>query len=298
MSEPTSWENVPMFDPGPSSPKWQRPKSIEQPVWSENKADLIARYLRYFVFITYHGTYIDAFAGPQTSRSERAWTARLVLESEPKRLRHFHLFDKSPRQAQWLVGLRAEHPERDVEVHEGDSNLLLPAVLPEGSIREREATFCLLDQRTFECRWSLCEHIARLRPGAFKVEQFYFLANSWMPRAIAAVKTEATAQRVEAWLGGPDWQQFGRSSPLDRVHVFVEKFKSELGYRSVEPWPIFQRARGTGATMYWMIHATDHEEAPKLMARAYGRAVDPPEEPDQLALDLRGITIDEDISTE
>jgi hypothetical protein len=39
-------------------------KPLANPVWTENKAQFIMRYLRYFVFITRHGTYIDGFAGP------------------------------------------------------------------------------------------------------------------------------------------------------------------------------------------------------------------------------------------
>jgi len=35
------------------------------PIWTECKAKLIERYLFYFVQITFHGTYIDAFSGPQ-----------------------------------------------------------------------------------------------------------------------------------------------------------------------------------------------------------------------------------------
>ena len=35
------------------------------PVWTDNKARFIMLYLRYFVYITHHGTYIDGFAGPQ-----------------------------------------------------------------------------------------------------------------------------------------------------------------------------------------------------------------------------------------
>lgn len=43
-----------------------------------------------------------------------------------------------------------------------------------------------------------------------------------------------------------------------------------------------------------MIHATDHQEAPKLMARAYNRALEIPESPEQLKLlfDEYGIMID------
>src|ERR1035438_3851583 len=72
--------------------------SPQNPVWTENKAQFIMRYLRYFVYITKHGTYIDGFAGPQQERETEAWAAKLVLESNPKRLRHFHLCDANPDQ--------------------------------------------------------------------------------------------------------------------------------------------------------------------------------------------------------
>ena len=38
--------------------------------------------------------------------------------------------------------------------------------------------------------------------------------------------------------------------------------------------------------MYYMIHATDHPEAPKLMERAYNQAVLPKETVEQLKLEL------------
>lgn len=292
MAGHTSWEKVPLFDPGPEIEPTKRPKSVEQPVWSENKADLIARYLRYFVFITRHGTYIDAFAGPQTIRSDRAWTAQLVLESEPKWLRHFHLFELAPSKVTRLNDLATQHADRNVHVYPGNSNRVLPQTLPADSIRAREATFCLLDQRTFECEWALCEHIARLRPGPTKPEQFYFLANFWMSRALAAISTEETEHKIAAWLGDDDWQLLRSQRPAERRALFVDKFRDQLGYRFVEAWPIFQRPRGQGATMYWMIHASDHPEAPHLMARAYRRAIEPPEPLDQLDFELGDLTID------
>lgn len=298
MSEPMSWEALPIFDPGPATPQEIVTKTIERPVWSENKAMLVARYLHYFVFITRHGTYIDAFAGPQTNVGDDAWTAELVLRNEPKWLRHFHLFDEDSTQAQILRGLADEHSDRNVAVHEGNSNVVLPAMMPAGSIPSGEATFCLLDQRTFECEWQLCEHVAALRPGGTKVEQFYFLADAWLPRAFAAISTDEGEKRVVDWLGSDDWQSFVDLSSAERAQVFVDKFRNELGYRSVKPWPIYQRASGGGRTMYYMIHATDHEEAPKLMYRAYVRAVDPPEPMDQLEMFLDDVDIDTGESTE
>ena len=68
-------------------------KRPSYPVWTENKARFIERYLYYFVLITKHGTYLDGFAGPQRPEEPRMWAAQLVLDSEPRWLRHFHLCD-------------------------------------------------------------------------------------------------------------------------------------------------------------------------------------------------------------
>ena len=65
-----------LFDPSEFPPTDDLPeeptiKSFDRPVWTDNKAHFIMRYLRYFVFITKHGTYIDGFAGPQERRRAR-----------------------------------------------------------------------------------------------------------------------------------------------------------------------------------------------------------------------------------
>jgi hypothetical protein len=63
------------------------------------------------------------------------------------------------------------------------------------------------------------------------------------------------------------------------------RFKDELGYAYVTPFPIFEK-QDRGRIMYYMIHATDHPAAPKLMAHAYNTAVQPPEPESQLLLAL------------
>ena len=60
-------------------------------MWTAHKARFIERYLYYFVLVTKHGTYIDGFAGPQQPDDAEMWTAKRVLESEPRWLRHFYL---------------------------------------------------------------------------------------------------------------------------------------------------------------------------------------------------------------
>jgi three-Cys-motif partner protein len=267
-------------------------KRLRHPIWTENKAKLIERYLYYFVLITKHGTYIDGFAGPQEETKPEMWAARLVLESEPRWLKHFYLFDVDETQVDHLQRLKSEQPERDekgrkiyreVKIYDGDFNTLIHGVLSSGCIKQTEATFCLLDQRTFECHWSTLEALSQYKKqGGNKIELFYFLAVGWLGRALAAVQDKSI---LEKWWGRSDWDQLLTMRDQRRTEVFVNRFKEELGYKSVKPWPIFERQTG-GRIMYYMIHATDHEAAPGLMARAYERAVQPKENAEQIQFEF------------
>jgi three-Cys-motif partner protein len=267
-------------------------KPLQHPYWSDNKAALIERYLRYFVYITKHGTYIDGFAGPQAPRKTKAWSAKAVIESEPRRLRHFYLFDLKPAQTQRLENLingqrprdksRGE-PKRTFEVRQGDFNVRIHELLEARVIKETEATFCLLDQRTFECHWSTVEALARYKKVGNKIELFYFLPIAWLDRALAAIRYE---EKLVRWWGRSDWRVLRNMSVQERALAFCQRLKNELGYRYTMPFPIYERRFG-GRIMYYMIHATDHAEANVLMARAYNHGTDGyAGEQERLALDV------------
>ena len=267
-------------------------KRLRHPVWTENKAKLIERYLYYFVLITKHGTYIDGFAGPQERDKPEMWAAKLVLESEPRWLKHFYLFDADNRQVDYLRQLKVEQPNRDkkgrklyrdIKIFDGDFNVLIHNILRSRCIKQTEATFCLLDQRTFECHWPTLVALAQYKEsGSNKIELFYFLAVGWLGRALAAVQDKSI---LEKWWGRDDWTQLITMHDRERLALFVNRFKDELGYKSVLPWPIFER-QGGGRIMYYMIHATDHEAAPGLMARAYERAVQTKETAEQIEFEF------------
>jgi three-Cys-motif partner protein len=274
-------------------------KSLKSPLWSENKAKLIARYLYYFVQITHHGTYIDGFAGPQAPDAPDTWSAKLVIESRPRWLRKFFLFDIDPAKITALQKVIGDQPPRDAAKSEpkreflvecGDFNEKIATVLKSRSVPDTQAAFCLLDQRTFECHWKTVEALAAYKQTGNKIELYYFLAQSWLDRAFSALKNEEQAGR---WWGRDDWRQLDKLNSLDRALLFCDRLKG-LDYRYVHPWPIYEREGGNGRIMYHMIHATDHQEAPKLMARAYNRALEIPESPEQLKLifDEYGIVID------
>ncbi len=258
---------------------------LREPIWTENKAKLIERYLFYFVLITKHGTYIDGFAGPQELDKPHMWAAKLVLETEPRWFRNFYFFDNDQRQIEYLKKLKDSQPpdaKRKIDVIEGDFNAQVVSLLDTRSIKESEACFCLLDQRTFECQWSTLVRLARYKSSRYKIELFYFLPSHWFSRALSALRDETP---VKLWWGRDDWETLYKRNTDQRKELIVRRFKEELEYRSVKPWPIYENKEG-GAVMYYMIHATDHPKAPGLMARAYKKAVFPKEPIEQLRLEL------------
>jgi three-Cys-motif partner protein len=238
------------------------------PVWTDSKARLIERYLHYFVLVTRHGTYIDGFAGPQYLDVDE-YAAKLVLQRElersPPRLRHFHLVDVGIAQVNLLQQLQARSTARDVRVYHGDFNEVVDQVLQPSVLRPSEATFCLLDQRTFECHWDTVRKLAAYRATGYKIELFYFLANGWLERALAALQDH---DKCQAWWGRDDWQRVAQMTRGTRAEALRKRFHTELGYRFVMTWAIYE-AKETNRIMYYMIHASDHPEAPKLMERAY-----------------------------
>lgn len=261
-------------------------KNLEAPVWTENKAVLIQRYLRYFVFITKHGTYLDGFSGPQEPDHPQSWAAKLVLESEPKRLRNFAFFELDQKKLNHLGVLASSHPKkpkRKIAVHPGDMNSEIPKYLAANPIKPKEATFCLLDQHTFECEWETVRTLATHKQEGNKIEIFYFLAQGWIDRAFSGLKQPD--EKLGKWWGNDSWRELRKMPCFERGRFLMDRFKSELSYRFANPYPIFERGNG-GKVMFWMIHASDHPEAPKLMVRAYNNAVAPFEPIEQLEWEI------------
>jgi hypothetical protein len=93
---------------------------------------------------------------------------------------------------------------------------------------------------------------------------------------------------LERWWGGPDYDKMRGITGHARMIAFCARFKSELGYKHAYGWPIYSRKVG-GRVMYHMIHATDHDEGPLLMNRAYLNALKRREPLERLQKDLAEI---------
>lgn len=271
----------------PAAEKQMRFAPAQRPIWTENKARLIERYLYYFVLITKHGAYIDGFAGPQYRDNRDAWAARLVLASKPPFLRKFWLCELDPKSVGALNDLVAEQPKirgRSVKVVPGDFNANVEFLLAESGIGDSVATFCLLDQRMFECHWDTLIKLAQHR-REYKIELFYFLASGWVERSMGGLKDREILRK---WWGRNDFEKLPRLNSFDRRQLFIKRMKEELGYKHVYAFPIYSKEHG-GRVLYHMIHASDHDEAPRLMNRAYRNALSAREDLRRLQKDLREI---------
>jgi three-Cys-motif partner protein len=271
---------VPLFPDAPTAERPRRYLRIQQPIWTHHKAHFIEQYLKFFVQVTHHGAYIDGFAGPQYFDQLDSWTAALVLKSEPKWLRHIFLCEITKKGARALRRLVAEQPEpcdktgrklpRTIKVLEGDFNVNIDKILGSGTITQKEATFCLLDQRTFECEWATLDKLARYKDHPTnKIELLYFLGVGWLHRAFSGVRD---LERMRKWWGNDEWRALRTKTEWEIAELVRKRFEVQLGYRFAAAYPIFDKQKGN-RVMYYMIHASDHKEAPALMVRAHRKAV-------------------------
>jgi three-Cys-motif partner protein len=262
-------------------------KALRHPIWTENKARLVARYLYYFVLITKHGCYIDGFAGPKQPGVADSWAAQLVVEIEPKLLRQFFLCDNDHKKVGALQALRDLQPPvrgRTINVIEGDFNEQIAGILGSGVIKPTTAAFCLIDQFSTECHWATLKTVAAHKPmNKPKIELFYFLASGWLERALEGFTKNLDVP--ERWWGRPDWRSVIKMPGQQRAQNFCQRFREELGYRFAHAWPIMDKG-DRGRVMFHMIHASDHDEAPRIMYRAFTHATLPLESKDQLELPL------------
>lgn len=260
--------------------KVRRYKRIQQPIWSEHKARFVQRYLEFFVQITKHGAYIDGFAGPQNYDELDAWAAALVLQSEPKWLRQFFLCELTKRGVGALNKLVKDQAEardkkgrkiyRRIQIFQGDFNVTVEKILGGGTITQKEATFCLLDQRSFQCHWATLEKLAAYKhPPNKKIELLYLLAVGWLHRSFSGIRD---IDKLTNWWGKPDWADLRHKSSWEIAELVRNRFQDDLGYRCAAAYPVFNN-KSSMKIMYYMIHASDHDEAPALMVRAHHKAV-------------------------
>lgn len=175
---------------------------------------------------------------------------------------HYAVCDQDPAQVERLRELGSRHGS--FRVYAGDVNEQIHSMLSEAPIGPKTACSCLIDQRTFECHWAAVEAAARHKREGFKNELFYFLAQGWLDRAWSTSRPE----KLRAWWGNSDYRRFLERRSHDRANTLCRRFRDELGYEYSIPFAIQEKGEGS-RTMYYIIHASDHPRAVRLMSEAY-----------------------------
>ncbi len=201
------------------------------------------------------------------------------MKSEPKWLTHFFLCETNRKSLVALRKLKRTQPFHDrkgrkiyrkIEIKPGDFNITIAEILTTKCITQKKPTFCLLDQRMFECNWETVKKLAayKKQPNN-KIELLYFLGVGWLHRSMSGIKHP---EKMDRWWGRQDWRKLKGMTHGDIAELVRKRFEDELGYRFAAAYPIYEREEGN-RVMYYMIHASDHEEAPTLMVRAHHKAV-------------------------
>ena len=241
-------------------------KPMEGHIWTASKSKLIDEYIHRFLLVTKHGAYVDLFAGPQRETFSDDWSVKRVLERrspDSPSLRYYAVCDANPSQVARLETLSRLHSHKphQFKIYDGDANEQIEAMLDD---LPDVPTFCLIDQRTLECRWETVRKVA-LHKDQYKIEIFYFLAQAWLDRSWKSTKD---AERLHSWWGRDDYKDFIHLGSVYRAQAFCSRFKMELGYAYVHPFSIHEKGEDS-KTMYYMIHASDHPRAPVFMSEAY-----------------------------
>ena len=261
-----------LFGPVPPEAKPEKkpatPVELSGRLWTGQKSRLIAEYLHRFLYVTKSGTYLDLFAGPQSETYDDDWSIKRVVErrDEGPNLGYFAACDNSPEQIKRLERLRDTYADRPFtfNIYHGDANVQVNRMLRDAPTGL--PSFCLIDQRTFECDWATVKTVAEYKADdKFKIEIFYFFAEAWLDRAWKSRKNHETLRR---WWGRDDVLEFFALRNVYRSHELKRRFIGEFGYKYVQPWSIHKQG-DQGRTMYFMIHASDHYRATRLMSEAY-----------------------------
>jgi three-Cys-motif partner protein len=119
-------------------------------------------------------------------------------------------------------------------------------------------------------QWETVKKLAAYKkPPNKKIETLYFLGVGWLHRSLSGIRH---TEKMDKWWGRKDWQKLKEMKHIKIANLVRDRFENELGYRFAAAYPIYDKEKGN-RVMYYMIHASDHEEAPTLMIRAHHKAV-------------------------
>ena len=85
---------------------------------------------------------------------------------------------------------------RKIHVYHGDFNAKIDTNPPRvARLPRKQATFCLIDQRTFECHWETLQKLANYKKSNNKIELFTFWRTAGLSAPLPRRKTPKSCRR-------------------------------------------------------------------------------------------------------
>lgn len=191
--------------------------------WTVEKLEILRGYLDAYTTALkdqpFPLTYVDAFAGygsyqPGAAygledyndfRGLRDGSPRIALEVKDKPFDRLVFIEKDPAGCQALERLRAEHPERNIEIQNRDANVVLPSFCQ--SLQPLDRAVVFLDPFATEVSWDTVAAIAQTgRIDCWILFPLKAIAQM-MPRDNEP--TEALSRQLDRIFGGRSyWEDF------------------------------------------------------------------------------------------
>ncbi len=201
--------------------------------WSEEKLDLLAKYLKAYSVImneqkkswlkAYY--YIDAFAGsvrPRAKEDEQRYingSPIRALQTEPK-FDGYWFVDVNPQRVERVRKLREDFPNQIIETYQGDCNgILYNEIIPKIPYSSKKRAFVFLDPYGLQVDWETVKELANTKTCDIFVNFSVMGVTRLLPRE-QNPDPEAVRQ-INKVMGNTEWiTQIYKESPVTQLDLF------------------------------------------------------------------------------
>lgn len=215
--------------------------------WSEEKLNLLAQYLKAYSVImneqkkswlrAYY--YIDAFAGsirPRAKEDEQRYidgSPLRALQTEPQ-FDAYWFVDVSPRRVERVQRLRAEFPDRRIEVRQGNCNdVLCNEIVPRLPYASKQRAFVFLDPYGLQVDWETVRELANTRTCDIFINFSVMGVTRLLPRQQNPASD--VVEQLSKVMGNTDWiTQIYREPPVTQLPLFGDPDEPALSRDAIQ----------------------------------------------------------------
>ena len=257
--------------------------------WTEAKLEILRKYLHAFNLASTRAkatVYLDLFAGMPThtrpdNETVHDGSTTVALATDPG-FTKLVFWELEPTAAQLHSALRTARPgDSRWTVVSGDSNVTIDTGLSHVADLQWAPTFAFIDPKGLDVAWTTLERRARWRKGKTKVELWILLPEPAMERVLGlkGVRGRNTAEQMTSLYGSEDWvaihehrrdgEYTAERTRAEYVNLLRWRLQNKLGYKITHPLTL---TNATGAPVYTMVFATDHDAGATIMRDIYSHA--------------------------